>query len=149
MCPATAMQAKRGRGVYLLLVLDIDTIWGEWSASRPNRPWGKDHQYPLDGGLGRKRSWPNFKLLSRHSPGVSSPSWDLNLGPLEYEAEVCTAQPRRSVLQLAVLNTSILLWAAWCLQNLGVSPLAYYHHARRPYDTLMSSLCPICQNVLP
>jgi hypothetical protein len=29
------MEALGGRGVYLLLILDVDTRGGEWSASRP------------------------------------------------------------------------------------------------------------------
>jgi hypothetical protein len=40
--------------VYLLLILDLDTTWGEWSASRPGRilPPGKNPLYPLDRTLG-------------------------------------------------------------------------------------------------
>jgi hypothetical protein len=58
-------------------------------------------------GFGKKGSWPNFKALSRHSPGGSttkklsedsrSPGIDLKAGPPEYEAGVLTTQPRRSV----------------------------------------------------
>jgi hypothetical protein len=51
-------------------------------------------------GFGRKRSWPNFKELSRNSPGRTeeshinssqdsqSPGRDLNPGRPEYEAGV-------------------------------------------------------------
>jgi hypothetical protein len=60
-------------------------------------------------GFGVKRSWPNFNVLSRHSPGgtekttknLSQDSWslgrDLNPGPPEYGAGVLTTRPRRSV----------------------------------------------------
>jgi hypothetical protein len=58
---------------------------------------------------GGKRSWPNFKVLSPHLYGGTekttknrsldslSSGRDLNPGPPEYEAEVLTSQPRRSV----------------------------------------------------
>jgi hypothetical protein len=59
-----------------------------------------------------ERSWEQavFKVLARHSPGRTeenneslsqdsqSPSRDLKIGPLEYEAGVLTAQPRQSVI---------------------------------------------------
>jgi hypothetical protein len=60
-------------------------------------------------GFGGKRSWPNFKILSRHSPGGTeentkniiqdsrSPDRDLNPGPLENEVGGLTTQPRRSL----------------------------------------------------
>jgi hypothetical protein len=59
-------------------------------------------------GFGRYRSLPNYKALSRHSPGGTeenhekrqsglSPGRDLNLGSPEYEAGVLTTQPRLSV----------------------------------------------------
>jgi hypothetical protein len=60
--------------------------------------------------LGRKRSWPNLKVLSRHSPGRTeishenlsqdsrSPGLDSNPGSPEYEAGVLTTRPRRSVI---------------------------------------------------
>jgi hypothetical protein len=56
-----------------------------------------------------KRSWPNFKVLSRHSTegmrkttkNLSQDSFstgrNLNPRPSEYEAGVLTARPRRSV----------------------------------------------------
>jgi hypothetical protein len=31
------MEALEGRGVYFLLIHDLGTRWGEWSASRPGR----------------------------------------------------------------------------------------------------------------
>jgi hypothetical protein len=54
-------------------------------------------------GCGRKRSWPNFKILSRHSPGRTEENhktiriagrWgrDLKPEPAEYEAGVLTTQ---------------------------------------------------------
>jgi hypothetical protein len=58
-------------------------------------------------GFGRKWSWPNFKVLSRHSPGGTednhenrsevsrSSDRDLNPGPPESEAGVLTTRPRR------------------------------------------------------
>jgi hypothetical protein len=54
-------------------------------------------------GFGRKRLWPNFNTLQRHSPGGTqenhkqlsqgsrSPSRDLNLRPPEYKAGVLTS----------------------------------------------------------
>jgi hypothetical protein len=35
--PLHAMKALGGRGVYLLLILNLGTRWGEWSESRPGR----------------------------------------------------------------------------------------------------------------
>jgi hypothetical protein len=55
--------------------------------------------------FGRKRPWPNFKLLSWHSPrrteenhenlnqDIQSPGRDMNPGPSEYEAVVLTTRP--------------------------------------------------------
>jgi hypothetical protein len=55
-------------------------------------------------GFGRKRSWPDSKVLFRHSPGESeekdeslsqgsrSPGGDLNPGPPKYEAGVLTTR---------------------------------------------------------
>jgi hypothetical protein len=64
-------------------------------------------------GFGRKRSWPNFKALSRNSPGGTEKKArktsiriaghrgrDLNLGSPEYEAGVLTA--RHEVLQFGL-----------------------------------------------
>jgi hypothetical protein len=56
-------------------------------------------------GFGRKRPWPNFKVLYRRSPeGIGenhenaqdtrSPGPDLKPGPPEYETEVLTTRPR-------------------------------------------------------
>jgi hypothetical protein len=62
-------------------------------------------------GFGRKRSWPNFKALCRHSlDGLMKTTkssvriaghWgqDLNPRPPEYEDGVLTTQARRSVLR--------------------------------------------------
>jgi hypothetical protein len=55
-------------------------------------------------GFGRKQSWPNFKVLYRHSRGRTEETHEkphnsrsrdraLNPGPPEYEAEVLTARP--------------------------------------------------------
>jgi hypothetical protein len=55
------------------------------------------------------RSWPSFKVLSVHSPGVTeenheilsqdirSPDRDLRPEPSEYKTEVLTTRPQRSV----------------------------------------------------
>jgi hypothetical protein len=60
-------------------------------------------------GFGRKRSWPNFKVLSRHSHGgteeknensiniVSFRGRESKTGSPEYEVWVLTSRPRRSV----------------------------------------------------
>jgi hypothetical protein len=39
----------RGEEVHLLLILDLGTRWGEWSASRPDRalPAGKGLPVPI------------------------------------------------------------------------------------------------------
>jgi hypothetical protein len=62
-------------------------------------------------GSGRKRSWPNFKVLYRNSPGrtekntktlnqdIRSPGRDLKPGPLEYEAGPRTRRPVSDELQ--------------------------------------------------
>jgi hypothetical protein len=59
--------------------------------------------------LSFRGSWPNFKVLSRHSPGETeeshekfnqdtrSPGRDLNTWSFEYEAGVLTTRPRSSV----------------------------------------------------
>jgi hypothetical protein len=55
-------------------------------------------------GFGRKRSWPNFKVLSQNLPGRTagnhekpqdsqSPGRDSNPEPPKYEAEVLTTRP--------------------------------------------------------
>jgi hypothetical protein len=61
-------------------------------------------------GLGRKRSWPNLKVLSRHSRGGTeknhknlslvswSPGRDFNPRPPECEAGVLATRTQRSVL---------------------------------------------------
>jgi hypothetical protein len=57
-CPSATMQAFRGRDVYLLLILNLSTRWGEWSVSHPdhNLSPGKGTppppRYPLDRMLG-------------------------------------------------------------------------------------------------
>jgi hypothetical protein len=54
-------------------------------------------------GFGKKKSWPNFKVMSQHSLGGTvenhietqvsqSPGQDLNPGPPEYKAGVLTKQ---------------------------------------------------------
>jgi hypothetical protein len=59
-----------------------------------------------------RSGWPNFKVLSQHSPGGTEenhehlsrdsrfPDKDLNPEPLEYEAGVLTTRPRRSVITI-------------------------------------------------
>jgi hypothetical protein len=43
------MEALGGEEVWLLLIHDLGTRWGEWSASRPGRalPRGKDPPVPI------------------------------------------------------------------------------------------------------
>jgi hypothetical protein len=57
---------------------------------------------------GRKRPWPNFKVLSQHLPGGTeknhknphqyshSPGRELSLGPTEHAAVMLTTLPRHS-----------------------------------------------------
>jgi len=53
-----------GEEVWLLLIHNLGTRWGEWSASRPGRALsrGKDPRYPLDRRLGGPQSRSGFKL---------------------------------------------------------------------------------------
>jgi hypothetical protein len=63
-------------------------------------------------GCGRKRSWPNLryypdicleglrKKTKNLSQFIRSPGRDLNPGPPEYEAEVLTTRPRRSMADI-------------------------------------------------
>jgi hypothetical protein len=57
--------------------------------------------------FGRKRSWPNFNVLYRHSPGGTEENYEKtsiridgrrgqekNPRPPEYKAEVLTSRPR-------------------------------------------------------
>jgi hypothetical protein len=48
-------------------------------------------------GFGMKRSWLNFKVLSRHAPGGTEETHGKNPGPPEYEGGVLTTQRRSSV----------------------------------------------------
>jgi hypothetical protein len=72
--------------------------------------------------FGKKRLWPSFKAISRNLPGETEenhqnlskysrpPGRDLNVGIVEYEAEVLTTRPRRSVGFL--LNTENLKYVS-------------------------------------
>jgi hypothetical protein len=63
-----------------------------------------------------KRSWPNFKVLSRYLPGglrkttknltqdSRSPGRDLNPRPPEFEARLLTTRPRYSVYKRCLDN---------------------------------------------
>jgi hypothetical protein len=55
-------------------------------------------------GCGRKQSWPKFKVLSQHLPGVAEKNHEnlsqnslqaksFELGPAEYKAGVLTTRP--------------------------------------------------------
>jgi hypothetical protein len=88
-------------------------------------------------GFGRKRSWPNFKVLFPNSPGVTSeyhenfsydsrsPGQDLKPGPPEYEEEVITIQLRRFVCfrlseeQLMLLSISVFASFSALLDHIG------------------------------
>jgi hypothetical protein len=59
-------------------------------------------------GCGRKRSWPDFEVLSRTLPGGTDENHEmpqdslslgryLNPGPPEYEAELLGIRPRRRI----------------------------------------------------
>jgi hypothetical protein len=52
------MQAPRGRGSIALLILDLGSRWGEWSASRPRRALlpGKDPGTHWIGGWACRRA---------------------------------------------------------------------------------------------
>jgi hypothetical protein len=58
-----AMQELRRRGIQLLVILDRDTRWGEWSESSPGRdlPLEKDSRYPLDRRQGGPHSWSGHR----------------------------------------------------------------------------------------
>jgi hypothetical protein len=54
------MQASRGRGERLLLILDLGTRWGLVVSVtlRPLiTPWKSTHRYPLDRRLGGPQNW--------------------------------------------------------------------------------------------
>jgi hypothetical protein len=55
----TSMQEPRGRGVLLLLILDLSTRWGSGQCHAPAAlyPWGKHPRYPLDRRLGGSQFW--------------------------------------------------------------------------------------------
>jgi hypothetical protein len=76
--PLHAIQALGGRGVIALLILDLVTRWGEWSASRPGRALaqGKGPSEPIvqDAGWAPEPVWTQAigKILSL----VPGPSLD-------------------------------------------------------------------------
>jgi hypothetical protein len=53
-CPTMSWRRLGGDEVQLLLIFDLSTRWGDWSASRPGRgvPSEKDPLYPLYRRLG-------------------------------------------------------------------------------------------------
>jgi hypothetical protein len=53
------MQETRGRGIYLLLILNLGTRCGGWSALRSGRalPLEKDRLYSLDRRLSERQNW--------------------------------------------------------------------------------------------
>jgi hypothetical protein len=57
--PLPTCRRQGGEEMYLILILDLGTRWGEWSASRSDRalPLEKDPRYPLDRKLGASQSW--------------------------------------------------------------------------------------------
>jgi hypothetical protein len=74
--------------------------------------------------FGKKKSWPNFKVLCLNLPGVieenhetlnqhsNSPGEYLNPRPPEYETVGLTTRPRRSVdLQFDITYVKLLFWS--------------------------------------
>jgi hypothetical protein len=62
--PLHAMEALGGEVVQLLLILDLGTRWGAWSASRPGRALAprKEHPVPLFRRLGGPQSRSGHRL---------------------------------------------------------------------------------------
>jgi hypothetical protein len=96
---------------------------------------------------GRKRSCPNFNVLSWHflkglrkttktlSQDSRSPSLDLTPWPPECEAGVLTTRPQRSVIQS---NDVSRLWR-WCLCAVLFVPLSW----------IWRILCSFCKRYYP
>jgi hypothetical protein len=111
----------------------------------------------VDCQLGGQESWLTFFLmfsqfLQINSGIVACPKIrDYLFLPHPFQFMIHSERTFRCVTEhcSSCTETNMLSRAAWGSEYLSVSSLAYYHHAREPYDTLMSSLCPICQNVLP
>jgi hypothetical protein len=63
------MDAQGEEGVELLIIHEVGTRCGEWSASRPGRDLsqGKDPWYPLDRKLGGPQSWSGHNSRCRGS----------------------------------------------------------------------------------
>jgi hypothetical protein len=61
--PLPTCRRQGGEEMYLILILDLGTRWGEWSASRSDRvlPLEKDPRYPLDRKQGASQSWVRLK----------------------------------------------------------------------------------------
>jgi hypothetical protein len=61
--PLHAVKGLERRGGKLLLILDLGTRWGEWSASRPGRVLApeKGPRYPLCRKLGGPQSWSGHR----------------------------------------------------------------------------------------
>jgi hypothetical protein len=71
-CPATTMQATRGKEGKLLLILDLSTRWGKWSASHLDHilPPGKGPLVPT----GQKAGWASELVWSQDDRGKYSAS---------------------------------------------------------------------------
>jgi hypothetical protein len=56
-----AMQAPRE--VKLLLIIDVNNRWGEWSAPLPTTLYsqGKDPEYPFDWRMSGRQSWSGYR----------------------------------------------------------------------------------------
>jgi hypothetical protein len=70
-CPTTRREGACGGrgGIQLLLILDLGTRWGEWSASRPGRalPPGKGLPVPI----GQEAGWASEPVWTQRLEGKS------------------------------------------------------------------------------
>jgi hypothetical protein len=96
-------------------------------------------------GFGRKRLWPNFKILSWHSPGGTEknhenlshdsqyPGRDLNPEPPGYKTGVLTTRLWHSVLRIVFavcINEDSLLWLCKNFEFCDLSSYLMYLRAK-------------------
>jgi hypothetical protein len=65
------MKAHGGEEVHLLLILDLGTRWGEWSASRPGRALAPGKNPPVP--IGQEAGWAPKPVWTQAGGKVLSP----------------------------------------------------------------------------
>jgi hypothetical protein len=74
-CPATPCRRQEGEEMYVLLILNLSTRWGEGSASLPDRasPYGKGPPVPT----GQEAGWASDPVWTQRLEEQSfAPAWD-------------------------------------------------------------------------